>query len=76
MTKADLVEEVAKAADMTKKDSEQLVELVFDSIIESLKRGEKITDGTIAEVAARFSNGEPNVNLEEVFIRATGGTEN
>ncbi len=41
-----------------------------------LKRGEKITDGTIAEVAARFSNGEPNVNLEEVFIRATGGTEN
>jgi ABC-2 type transport system ATP-binding protein len=40
-----------------------------------LKRGEKIADGTIAEVAARFSNGEPNVNLEEVFIRATGGTE-
>jgi ABC-2 type transport system ATP-binding protein len=40
-----------------------------------LKRGEKIADGTIAEVAHRFSNGEPNVNLEEVFIRATGGTE-
>ena len=34
-----------------------------------------IADGTLAEVAARFSNGEPNVNLEEVFIRATGGTE-
>jgi ABC-2 type transport system ATP-binding protein len=41
-----------------------------------LKRGEKIADGTIAEVAARFSNGEAGVNLEEVFIRATGGTEN
>jgi len=41
-----------------------------------LKRGEKIADGSIAEVANRFSNGEPNVNLEEVFIRATGGTEN
>ena len=41
-----------------------------------LKRGEKIADGTIAEVATRFSNGEPNVNLEEIFIRATGGTEN
>jgi ABC-2 type transport system ATP-binding protein len=40
-----------------------------------LKRGEKIADGTIAEVAARFSNGDVNVNLEEVFIRATGGTE-
>jgi ABC-2 type transport system ATP-binding protein len=40
-----------------------------------LKKGQKIVDGTIAEVAARFSNGEPNVNLEEVFIRATGGSE-
>jgi integration host factor subunit beta len=42
MTKADLVEEVAKATDMTKKDSEKLVEIVFDSIIESLKSGDKI----------------------------------
>jgi ABC-2 type transport system ATP-binding protein len=41
-----------------------------------LKRGEKIADGTIAEVAARFSAGESDVSLEEVFIRATGGTEN
>ena len=40
-----------------------------------LKKGEKIADGTIADVAARFSNGDANVNLEEVFIRATGGTE-
>ncbi len=41
-----------------------------------LKKGEKLADGTIPEVAARFSNGEPNVSLEEVFIRATGGSEN
>jgi ABC-2 type transport system ATP-binding protein len=40
-----------------------------------LKKGEKIADGTLAEVAARFSNGEGNVSLEDVFIRATGGTE-
>lgn len=40
-----------------------------------LKKGEKIADGTIPEVAARFSGGEANVNLEEIFIRATGGTE-
>jgi ABC-2 type transport system ATP-binding protein len=40
-----------------------------------LKRGEKIADGTLAEVAARFGNGEASVSLEEVFIRATGGTE-
>ena len=41
-----------------------------------LKQGEKIADGTLAEVAGRFSQGEANVNLEEVFIRATGGSEN
>ncbi len=41
-----------------------------------LKKGEKIADGTIAEVSARFSNGEADVSLEEVFIRATGGSEN
>ncbi len=40
-----------------------------------LKQGVKIADGTLADVAGRFSQGEPNVNLEEVFIRATGGTE-
>ena len=40
-----------------------------------LKGGVKIADGTLAEVAARFSNGESGVSLEEVFIRATGGSE-
>jgi ABC-2 type transport system ATP-binding protein len=40
-----------------------------------LKRGVKVAVGTLAEVAAQFSKGEPNVSLEEVFIRATGGTE-
>jgi ABC-2 type transport system ATP-binding protein len=40
-----------------------------------LKRGTKIANGTLAEVAAEFSGGEAGVDLEEVFIRATGGTE-
>ncbi|MBA3335894.1 MAG: HU family DNA-binding protein [Pyrinomonadaceae bacterium] len=42
MTKANLVETVAKEADMTKKDAEQLVEIIFESIIGSLNKGEKI----------------------------------
>ncbi len=42
MTKADLVEKVAVEADLTKKDAEQLVEIVFESIIQSLNSGEKI----------------------------------
>ena len=42
MTKAALVEEVARVAELTKKHSEVIVETVFHSIIEALHRGEKI----------------------------------
>src|SRR5215813_9983897 len=42
MTKADLVNDVANAAELTKKDAERLVEIVFESIIDSLNHGEKI----------------------------------
>ncbi len=39
-----------------------------------LKQGEKIADGTLANVVAQFSNGETGVSLEEIFLRATGGS--
>ena len=42
MTKAELVEEVSRVSDLTKKHSEVIVETVFASIIEALRRGEKI----------------------------------
>src|SRR5262252_386054 len=42
MTKAELVEDVARAAELTKKDSEVIVEEVFKNIIQALNRGEKI----------------------------------
>ena len=42
MTKAELVEEVSRVSDLTKKHSELIVETVFRSIIEALQRGEKI----------------------------------
>lgn len=42
MTKADLIEEVSRAAEMSRKDSELIVESVFESIIRSLRTGEKI----------------------------------
>ena len=42
MTKAALVEEVARVGDLTKKHSEVIVDTVFRSIIEALHRGEKI----------------------------------
>ena len=42
MTKADLIEEVSKLAELTRKDSEVVVETIFDSIVRSLHAGDKI----------------------------------
>lgn len=42
MTKAELVEEVAQVATLTKKHAEVIVDTVFQSIVEALQRGEKI----------------------------------
>ncbi len=42
MTKAELVEEVSKVSDLTKKHSEVIVDTVFQSTIDALHRGEKI----------------------------------
>ena len=42
MTKAELVEEVSRVSDLTKKHSEVIVDTVFRSIIAALQRGEKI----------------------------------
>lgn len=42
MTKAELVEEVARTAELTKKHAELIVNTVFESIVQSLRKGEKI----------------------------------
>jgi integration host factor subunit beta len=42
MTKAELVDEVARVVQLTKKQAETIVNIVFDSIVESLRAGQKI----------------------------------
>ncbi len=42
MTKAELVDGVAKKAGLSKKDAEVIVQTVLESIIESLRGGEKV----------------------------------
>ena len=42
MTKADLVEEVAKVTDLPRKESEVVVETIFEHIIKALQTGDKI----------------------------------
>ena len=42
MTKADLIDEVSRLAELTRKDIEVIVETIFDSVVRSLRAGDKI----------------------------------
>ena len=42
MTKADLVEKVTRLGDLTRRDGEIIVDVLFDSVIGALKSGDKI----------------------------------
>src|ERR1700756_4816842 len=42
MTKADLIDEVSRLAELTRKDREVIVETIFDSVVRSLRAGDKI----------------------------------
>ena len=42
MTKADLIEEVSRVVEMTRKEAEVIVEAIFDSVVRSLRGGDKI----------------------------------
>ena len=42
MTKADLIEEVSRVTEITRKDSEVVVETIFESIVRALRSGDKI----------------------------------
>jgi integration host factor subunit beta len=42
LTKADLIEEVLNVTELPRKESETIVETIFDGIIAALQKGEKI----------------------------------
>jgi integration host factor subunit beta len=42
MTKADLIAEVSRSAEVSKKDAESIVNVFLDGIVDALKDGEKI----------------------------------
>jgi integration host factor subunit beta len=42
LTKADLIEEVLRVSELPRKESETIVETIFESIIEALQKGDKI----------------------------------
>jgi len=42
MTKADLIEDVARKTELSRKDSEVIVDTIFEGIVKSLRGGDKI----------------------------------
>jgi len=42
MTKADLIEEVARVSEVNKREGEIIVETIFDAVVKSLRAGDKI----------------------------------
>ena len=42
MTKAELIEEVSRVVEMTRKDSEVIVEAILGSVVRALRQGDKI----------------------------------
>jgi len=42
MTKTQLIEEVSRAVDITRKDSEMIIEAIFDSVVRALRAGDKV----------------------------------
>ena len=42
MTKADLIDEVSKFSNLTKKETETIVNTIFDNITDALAKGDKV----------------------------------
>jgi len=58
LTKADLIEEVLRITELPRKESESIVETIFDSIIQSLQQGQKIEIRGFGSFRTRERRGE------------------
>ena len=85
MTKADLIDEVSRLAELTRKDSEVIVETIFDSVVRSLRAGDKIEIAAL-EVSAPGSaslawpqsqdrRARGSARQEDSFLQAQQGIE-
>jgi DNA-binding protein HU-beta len=74
MNKIELIEQVAQISELTKKDSTKAVEAVLDTILTTLKNGEKVEligfgSFSVSERSAR--KGRNPQTGEEIDIKAT-----
>lgn len=87
MTKADLVKEVARSNELTRRDAEIVVQTVLDSIVEALNSGEKVELLGFGSFRHRQRNarqsrnpktGEAAVHVpakRAVYFKLTGGAQ-
>lgn len=74
MTKAELIDAVAKKAELTKKESAQAVDAIVESITEALKKGDKVTlvgFGTFSVTKRKPRKGRNPKTGEEIKIPAS-----
>lgn len=62
MTKADIIEGVYEKVGFSKKESAELVELVFDTLKETLERGDKVKISGFGNFQPRFKRARPGRN--------------
>jgi len=73
LTKADLIEEVLNVTELPRKESETIVETIFESIIGALQKGEKIEIRGFGSFCTRERRGRVGRNPktgEKVEVRA------
>ncbi len=74
MNKTELVAEVAKSADLTKKDAAAALDAVLASIEKALKKGDKVTLVGFGTFEVRKRKARKGINprtREEIKIKAT-----
>ena len=76
MTKADIIEGVYEKVGFSKKESAEIVELVFDTVKETLERGDKIKISGFGNFQVRHKNARvgrnPQTGREIEILRAAG----
>ncbi len=76
MTKADIIEGVYEKVGFSKKESAEIVELVFDTVKETLERGDKIKISGFGNFQVRQKNARvgrnPQTGKEIENLRAAG----
>ena len=65
MTKADLIDEVSKVSSLTKKETETIVNTIFDNITDALSKGDKVELRGFGSFRIRHRNSRKGRNSGE-----------